>query len=364
MIKEGKIDTREAIAISIIVLITKVFYTNPSTVIKACGTAGWYVTLLSVAMSLLLFLLVYMLLKRFPGKDLPQIFDAVFGKVLGKFLSLIYIAYFIFGAGTNIREFVEMIKSYNLPYTPPSLIIFAFFLPVIYISFIGLECLARISYVGSWLIIGTIYLILALNYPFYRLDALFPASGYGLKNNLFIGITRISAYNEVIILTFILTSIKDIKKIKRAGIISLVIVGISIALVIFCSLLAFDFPMATEHLSNLFELSRSIYFGRFFQRIESVFLFVWVTISILNVSALFYIALSTFCKSFNVGEHKPLILPFALTTFVITLLPNSLSEVLNKATNFQRQKSSLIIYLIPMVALIVSFIFHKKGTEE
>jgi spore germination protein KB len=363
MIKEGKIGFREALALSTLAIVTKVFYTNPSAIIKAGGTAAWYITLASAIISLVCFFLVYILLMRFPGQNLNEIFEEVFGKIIGKTLSLVFIGYFTFYAGANLREFVEMIKAYSLPYTQPSFIIITFLLPVAVITYLGLEILVRISYASFWFIIGTIVVILVLNYPQYRLDSIYPLGGYGLQNNVSIAVTRMSAYTEVIVLAFIVRSVNEIKMIKSLGAISLTIAVTSISLVIFCSILKFDYTMSTEHVSNLFELSRGIYFGRFFQRIEAIFLIVWVTTSIILVAAFFYMAVSIFCSAFNISDQKPLIIPFVLLTFIITLQYDNLPEQLEKGTNFQRQKSALIIYLIPLATLAASLIFKKKGAK-
>jgi spore germination protein KB len=364
MIKEGKIGLHEAIAISTLSIVTKVFYTNPSAVVKSTGTAGWYATLISVLASALIFLIIYALLKRFPGKDLNDIFDIVFGKVVGKAFSFLFIGYFIFYAGSNLREFVEMIKAYNLPYTQPSVIIFTFLLPIALISYLGFEVLSRISYIGFWIVLGGIFIILVLAVPIYQINSIYPLGGYGIKKSISIGITRLSAYDELIILCFLVSSLQEIKNVKIAGLTSLAISGTAISLVILCSILAFDFTMARENLSNLFELSRSIYLSRFFQRLESIFLFVWVIASVILVTIIFYLALSIFCKTFRINNQRPLILPFIFITFTIALLPENLPQTINVGTNFQRQSSALIVYLIPVITLIVSFIFKKKGAEN
>ena len=363
MIKEGTIGPQGSLSIATLLLLTKVFYTNTSTVIKGAATAGWYVTLISVLTSLIFFQFVYMLLERFPGKSLSEIFDEVWGRFLGKLISIVFISYFIFYAGSNLREFIEMIKTYNLPYTPPSIIIIVFLIPVAVISYLGLESLARISYIGFYFVLGSMFIILLLDYPLYRLDSIFPLGGNGLKKNLFIGFTRNSAYNEMIILAFFINSLKELSYCKRASILGLIISGIAISAIILCSTMAFDYTMSTENFSNLFELSRAIYFGRFFQRLESIFLIVWVTASVILVSAFFYASLSIFCKSFNVNNHKPLIPSFLIILFVVTLLPENLSSVLSKSTNFQRVYSSILLYGIPIVTLIVAIIFKKKSKD-
>lgn len=364
MIEEGRFGLNEAIALSTLAIITKVFYTNPGAVIKSAGTAGWYVTLISALIDLILFfLLVYPLLKRFPGHNLVEIFQKVFGKILGKAMSMLFLTYFLLVSGSNVREFVEMIKAYNLPYTPPSVIIFTFLLPVAYITKLGLESLVRIAYLSFWTVLGGIVAILIFAYPLYNVDAIFPLAGYGIEKDLMVVVTRHSSYNEVILLAFLVHSLQKQKNLIIAAITSLVLTGILISLVILCSTMAFDYTVAKEHVSNLFELSRAIQFGRFFQRTESIFLIIWVIASVVYVTTFFYMGISVFCRTFNISNHRPLIFPFLFLVAMVTLLPGNLSETVENGTKLQRIYSLGLAYFLPCLALIFSLILNKKGSK-
>lgn len=364
MIKEGKIGTMEAISITTIFLVTKAFYINPGTVIKLMSTAGWYATEISVLGSVFLFMLVYLLMKRFPGNDLVSIFDIVVGKFFGKIFALIFSGFFVYYSGINIREFVEMIKAYILPYTPPSSIIFLFMGIVVAYAYAGLEGIARMGYISFIFILTGIAIILVLPFPYYDIDNLFPMGGYGLKASIQYGLLRSSAYSEVIILAFIINSIHGVKNFRKVGLISLLLSGIIIGSIIFCSLLAFEYPQGSENLSALFQLSRIVYFSRFFQRIETVFIFIWVMASVISVSITFYMAVSIFCKTFKITKHRPYLLPFAFFTFLVTLLPENISEIVAKHTNFLRSYSMLIVYFIPILVLLIAYIRRKKGVDE
>lgn len=364
MIKEGKIGTMEAISITTIFLITKAFYINPGTVIDLMSTAGWYATEISVLGSVFLFMLVYVLMKRFPGNDLVSIFDIVTGKVIGKIFALIFCGFFVYYSGINIREFVEMIKAYILPYTPPSSLIFLFMMIVLAYAYAGLEGIARMGYISFIFILVGLVIILALPFPFYNIDNLFPIGGYGFKASMQYGLLRTSAYSEVIILGFIVNSIHGVKNFRKIGLISLLLSGIIIGTIILCNLLAFEYPQGSENLSALFQLSRIVYFSRFFQRVETVFIFIWVMASIISVSITFYMAVSIFCKTFKIPKHRPYLLPFAFFTFLITLLPESISEVVQKHTDFLRSYSMFIVYFIPILVLLIAFIRRKKGVNE
>ena len=361
MIREGKFGLREAASLMTIVLVSKAFFTSIRVLVRNTATAAWYVTLISGLITIIFFTLIYLLMKRFSGRDLVEIFEEVLGKAFGKIMALLFCLYFIYYSGTNIREFLEMIKAYVLPYTPPSFILFAFLLAVVVLAYLGLEVIVRSASSAIYFILGGLLIILVLAYPYYNLDNLFPMGGFGVARTLYHGFFRSSAYGEIVILAFIINSVHGLKTFKKAGYISIVISGIFLSACVLCSLMAFEYTQAGENLSDVFQLSRVIYFNRFFQRIESIFLFIWVVTSIITVAASFYISLSILCKAFKISNHKPLILPFSFLTFMVALLPESLSELLERNILITRQYSLFLTYGAPILVLLLAVILRKKG---
>lgn len=104
-----------------------------------------------------------------------------------------------------------MIKAYNLPYTPPSLILFAYLLAVIVLSYIGIDGIARLSFMVFFPIVLGIAAILIFSYPIFDFNYLFPLGGYGIGQTISQGMFRSSAYNEVVILAIIINSVKSLK---------------------------------------------------------------------------------------------------------------------------------------------------------
>ncbi len=359
--KEGRFGFLETVCLMSLILFTKDFYSSIRVVVETNGTAAWYMTLISCAVSLTFFLLLYLLMKRFPGKDLVQVFQLVLGKILGKVVALLFFAYFMFYAATDLREFLEMIKAYALPYTLPSLIIGAFIIAVLILASKGLEVIARVGYISFFPVMFVIILILLLASKYYDVRYLLPIGGYGFDVTLKTGFLRSSAYNEVIFLAFIINSIHGLKIFKKAGIISLVITGLTFSGTLVCYLMAFQYTQGSENLSAMYQLARIIYFNRFFQRIEAIFLFIWVISSIITVAMAFYISITVYCKAMNIKKHKPLLLPGAFILFMITILPDNLSEIIEISLVITRQYSIFFVWLVPVLVLIISLIFRKKG---
>lgn len=361
MIREGHFGSSEAFSLITIVLITKIFYASPLAIINQLGTAAWYGTLVSCTTALSVFTLVYFLMKRFPGQDLYQIFEIVTGKVVGKTLILIFAFYLLYKTGVNIAEFLAILKVYGLPFTPPSFLIAAFLLVVIAMAYVGLEGIARVANLFFPMVMGGLVLILLLSIPNYDFNFLKPYLGYGLRETIITGMIRASAYDEIIFLAIIINSIHGLKKFKKVGLSSLILTGLVFSTCLACILAAFQFTVGSEHLSGMFQLSRVIYLTRFLQRVEAIFLIIWVVTSVVMVSFIFYITLSSYCRAFNISNHRPLILPFAFLTFLVAMFPDNIAEVLEIHVKVLREFSSLILFSIPVMVLVIALIRGKKG---
>lgn len=351
----------ETVSLISIATVSKIFYTSISVIIETVGTAAWYSTFLSSVVSLLLFLIVYLLMKRFSGKNITEIFEIVLGKFIGKIISLLFCIYSIFYAGSSLREFVEMIKIYNLPYTPPSFIIGTFMAVVVLIAYYGLEGVARISAIFFIPILAGLAIILILTIPYYDFSNLLPIGGYGIVNTISYGLKRSSAYDEAIILAFIISSTHGLKIFKRAGVISISLSGLAISVSVLLNIAAFEYTVASENTSTIFEMARIIYFNRFFQRVESIFLFTWVIASVITVAIAFYIAIHVYCKTLRVTNHRPIILPFSFLLFMVAIYPENISQVIEINIRIMREYSFIFVYGVPILVLIISLLRGKKG---
>lgn len=359
--KMSKFGIHEIIALTSIGMIAKILYTSSSVAVKAVGTAAWYMTIISCSTTIIFFILICKLMERFPGKDIIEIYEIVFGQFLGKLIGVIFSSFLVFYSSSSIREFVEMIKSYNLPDTPPSIITVIFLMVIAFMSYKGIENLARFSYIIFYPIMLGICLILILALPYYKPAYLKPYFGYGLWKTVYTGFFRSSAYQEIAMLYIIIKSIHGLKDFKKAGLIVIILSGIVISVTLLCYVMAFGYAAGAENVSGIFQLSRIIYYNRYFQEIESIFLFVWVLASIQNCSISLYFSIEMYCKTFNIKEYRNLILPFCFLTFMASLIPSNFLQVVDINMFIIRQYSFPLTFVLPVVALIISIIFKKGG---
>ncbi len=361
MLKEGKFGYHEAISLIVITISTRVFFTSPAVVAAIVGTSGWYMTLISALVAAFAFMFVYLLLKRFPRKNLMEINDLVLGRWVGSIVSFIFAGFLLFTASTNMREFSEVLKVYVLPKSPPSLIMVFFTLCVIVLSFIGLETIARFAKFIIYILAAGYIIIILLSTQNFSIHRLFPLFGYGLDTAILNGINRNSVYGPVTLVGVIALSLHGPKEIKRIGFSSIIISGIVISSAVLAFDLVFPYETALELVSPMYAMAALIDYGGFLQRMEPIFLFLWNFGTFIEVTLLFYGVLMIYCHVFKISDKRPIILPLATALYSLNLLPSGISEVVSGFVPALRAWGWIFYFLPSIIVLVVAVIRKKKG---
>lgn len=364
MIKEGKIGVQEAVCLATITMSTKIFFSSPAFLTRFVGNTGWYMTLISNATAALAFTFIYLLLKRFPGKNIVDIFDISMGRIVGFIFSFMFTATFLQGAGVYSREFIEVLRIFVFPDSPTGFMIGALVVAVTVAAFLGLENIARISKLFGYIMLFAFIMLLILASQNFKYTNLFPILGFGLGPTLVHGLLRSSAYEEVTVLTVFAGSLQGIRYIKKAGYISLILSGIIISAGLLCFTLIFPYTVNQELAAPMYIFARTIRYGAFIQRLDPLFLFLWNTATFITISVLFYSSVSTYCKMFRLQDTRPVIIPMAVLLFALAMTPKDFPSIVYGYVERIREYGWAIFYVLPLVALIIAVLRKKKGEKS
>lgn len=361
MIKEGKFGVQEAVWLTTIAISTKVFFTSPATLAKIVGNTGWYMTLVSAATALIGFFFIYLLLKRFPNKDIVEIFDLSLGRVLGFIFSGVLAVYMLFVAVTRLSEFNQVAKVYAFPLSPNWYIVGICIVCVFIMSWLGLESLARFSKLLAYFMLAGFAIVLILATRNFNANNLYPILGHGLDKTIITGAVRSSAYGEVIILAIFAKTFQGVKYIKKEGIISICLSAFFILLSLLAFTLTFPYYTAQEITAPMYEMATLIDYGRFLQRVEPIFLFIWIISSLISATIVFYSFIWLFCKMFRIQDKKPVILGASVIVYAAALMQKDINTVISLNVESMRSYGS-IVFILPLLSLIVAAI-RKKGVK-
>ena len=360
MIKEGKFGVQESVALITIAITSNMFYTSPGVLARFVGPASWYVTLISASIAMIGFTFIYILLKRFPGKDIIEIYEISLGKIIGFIFSGILAVWLLIYAAATLKEFTDVLEVYVLPLSPPGYIILIFMVVIGTLCFLGLESIARVAKEMAYILLFGLILVLILSVQNYQFHRMFPILGYGVGSIISHGVARSSVYGQVIILAIIAGSQQGAKNIKKAGYISLVLSGVLISVLLLALELAFPYYILQEVTSPMYELISLIDYGRFFSRLDPLFLFIWDISSMISISIVFYCVISIYCKMFRIQKIRPVILPFIIITYSIALVPRDITSIAVGFVQGLREYSWIVFFILPIIALIAAKI-RKKG---
>ncbi|SHI76712.1 GerAB/ArcD/ProY family transporter [Lutispora thermophila] len=326
---EGKIGNVEMICLLVNAIACKAFFTSVAAVVEKVGTAGWYMVLISDIVAIGVFSQMYALSKAYPGKNLLEIYDDIVGKKVGKVLSFISCIMLFVTVSITLREFTDATNVYLLHESPPGFIVGMFIIAMVTVCFLGIEGLGRVAKFLSFILLFNFLIVMVLSYRTFQGYKLFPILGYGLGNTVRHGIMRSSAFGEFILLGVFAKALNNTKDLGKIGYKSLIIGGLIISIVLFSVIISFPYYVTTELADPLYIMVSLIQYGRFFQRIEVVFIFTWNLSTLIGLTAIFYGSIICYCHVFNIKDKKPIIISFGISTYISTLIVPSISIILD-----------------------------------
>jgi spore germination protein (amino acid permease) len=364
MLKEGKIGLAEGMWMIALFCCAKLILMYPRTAIELGGCAGWMISIISVLIGLLSLYIIISLLKRFPGQTIIEAGQSAAGPIIGFVAALFYLVFFVYADSMAIREFSESIKLLALPMTPLYVIIMIFIIAITICVYLGLEAMSRMALIigGSTLFI--ILLALAVMIPDYNINYLFPLLGKGPQKLLLWGIIKSSNYSEILFAGLMVNVMGGWKNTLKAGRNALLLSMIISPAVIIAVIMTFGSTSADKLYFPLIETIKEITIGRFFQRVESIFLWFWLQVGFLYCSLGLYASIITFARMFKLKHYKPLIPAFVIIVFSLAILPHDIDEAFNLDSNVLRNISWVGSIVVPLIILVIAMIRGKRTQTQ
>jgi len=326
----------------------------------------WMVILAAIAISTPLVLSYAALGKRFHGMSYIRINDMVYGRFVGKFLSIYYIFFLMMTLSFNIRDVGELYVTFLMPDTPFIFLLVFFAATCAYAVSRGIEALARVSHLfvisGAFVIISTFILLIdqmdfsnflpVFELPFIR---------------IFQGIHIVSAipFGEAIVFLMIIGCLNNKAEHAVKNTFFGLLIGAANILVVAVRNTAVLGKTQTIWTSTSFQSIRLIDIGTVLTRMDFL-IGIAQTVQIFFKCCLFFYALSTAVADLlGLNSYRPLILPLAAI------------EVLIAATVFQSpvdhavitQNAGIIysaplLYVIPPMTLLIAKIRGLPKSER
>lgn len=346
-----KISTWELICLTSVVTFTPLLVTLPRSAAEAFGTGAILHAIYIGIIVALYFGLITSLYKNLESKDLFDLAENVGGKTLKIIVGIVVITYLLSTAFITINEFSEDVK--NVLFTDNSIqTVNIFFIIAISIAtYFGIKSVVRISSVlFPILIIGLIAIFFSLLQDIDLLN-LVPILGTGAKNIFINGLNHAGRYNSLFLLFIFAPKITNLKK---SGMLSVLSTSTIILFVVFLIFSIIPYPEISENYFAFFEITRMISFGRFFQRVEVIFTFIWLFVSLVYLTMALSVVIYTFKRAFKI-EYPNLLLPLISLSFMglVCIFPDTSSLLVTRDFMYS-YITPLIVFIAPLVLLLLS----------
>jgi len=156
------------------------------------------------------------------------------------------------------------------------------------------------------------------------------------------------------------SSLHGTKHAKRAAYTGLALSGLIVSSALLAFSLVFPYYTGQEITAPIYLMASLIEYGKFIQRIEPVFFFVWNISTVISVAVLFYLSLVVYSHVFRLDDKRPLIIAYAIILFALCMIPASITQVAGMVGQL-REYGWIFFYIPPVITLLVASIRRKRG---
>ncbi|MBU5440138.1 endospore germination permease [Tissierella sp. MSJ-40] len=353
------ISTRQYISMIVMFIVGTTFVVGGQHKIKQ---DAWIAILVALIMSLPLIFIYGRLLRLFPNKNLFDIFEKVFGKVVGKITILIYTFYFFHLGSLVIRNITEFVQVVSFPETPQFFV--ALFLGILSIYMVksGTEVLGRWTEFFLPFILFVLMVTILLSGTKFNFSNLQPILYNGWKpviSNAFS--IFFFPLGEIVIFTFLFDSLKSKNSAFKIYLLSLVISSAIILIVYIRNILVLGIPNLSQIYFPAYYSVSLINIGEFIQRIEIIISIVFMLSGFAKISVCLLTTSIGVSKLFKLPDYKQICAPISFLMINLSIIIYSSTMEMFEWLEIYEYYALPFQIVLPLIALITARIRIWSG---
>jgi spore germination protein KB len=258
------------------------------------------------------------------------------------------------------RQFAENTLLTALPSADFYLVVVLYVFSAMLLVYLGIEAMARATYILMPFGIAGLLLVFAGLASQIRPLYIFPLLGNGLTALFKPSLLQFGASGPLAVLLLLAPSFQNSKTLQAALVFGF---GGSILLRSVANLvyvMVFGVAVATEKTLPFYEMARLIYINRYVQRLEALFILLWVIMGVLGIAACLFGSLYIIVRLFKLPAQRPLLLPMGLIMASIAAQPPDVGVVLSLSTMLFLNISAPGIATVTVVLLVAALLKGRK----
>lgn len=317
---------------------------------------SWISKLIALALSIPMVIIYGSILKDHLGKDIFQILEYIFGKIIGKIIISSYVIYFFHLGAIDLRNITEFIQICSLPDTPQYFTALFIGILGIYILKAGLEVIARVNKFVTPILIFIISITLIGVIPKADMTNFLPILKNGWSPVIKDGFSKFSlGLGETVIFLAFLNNVKEKDESIKIYLKGIILGSIIIFSVTIRNISVLGFPSLASSVFPSYDAVSLINIGNFVRGVEIIIAIVLAVAGFIKVSVCLLASSIGVSRLFNFSDYKWVSAPLGL-------LMVSLSFVIFDSTMHMVEWGNIYkYYVIPFqVILPVLILFASK----
>lgn len=344
--------------------IISLFIIGSSIVLTVAGKAKkdvWIAIILSILAALPIVLVHARLLVLFPGRDLYDLLELIFGEFIGKGISMLFIGFSFFLGGLVLRVFGDFIYTVSFPETPE----------IVPMIFIGLLCIwavnEGIETIGRWgtfFLLGTIFFILIDNLlliPKMNINNILPILSEGIKPVIQGGFDAFMfPFTQTIVFTTFFSSLKN-KSVYKVYIVGLLIGGGILYISSITNILVLGANTAESVYFPTYTAASRVSTRNVFEHLEVVVAVTFLIGGFIKVCLCLLSTCNGISKIFGFNDYRFIITPMGLLIINLSyFIHNNVMEKAKFASDIYPSYAFPFQVILPIIILAAAEIKKKQ----
>jgi spore germination protein KB len=364
MIEKGKISALQMGMIMYPVVVATGDLIIPAFTAKFANRDLWLSPIWAIVVGFLVVFIMYRLYKLYPKETLIQQLERVFGSYLGKALGICYLFAILHINGLIARQYVDFVINVFLRHTPILVVILSIVIVCAIAVRGGLEVIARCALVFVPMLIISWILIILLLIPDLDLKNMLPFMANGVKPSLLGAVPTGGWYAHFALLSFMLPYLKNPEKAIKWGIISVVVIMLTLVLLTMTTMAIFG-DITSQLNYPVMMAIRYISIAEFVEHVEAIMMGIWVIGAFIKISMYYYVFVVGISQWLHLSDYRPLVFPcgLLLVLFTMWVAPDAQDfyHFLGTATPFENMTFELVL---PAILLLMALIRHKVQVRQ
>ncbi len=355
-LREGKIGTREGVAVLSAALLSKLLVPLFSTGLSG---AAWLSSVSAAIVAAAGFMMA-LYISREDG--LSEGIKHGLG-VIGRLFSLALCALLLFNAARTLSAFHLVLKTFVYAETDSLVLMGLLTLAAAVPAYMGFECAARTAKAFFAVMLLVLALMLILPSTQYELSKLFPLWGGGLKQTLLSGASGSLAYLDITGAAVLMGALHGKAQARRVGLIALGVSALAASMMLLSAALTFPPGALSGMTAPFYSMASGVAITQAFTRVEDYLVFLWIMCAAAGLSFTLYVASNVFCRAVGVTEIRPVI-PLASLIALLTALLMRASPIWQAAERFLMEYGFILAFGPIALAVLIAFIRSRTTAAK